>query len=145
MLHFTPVSPFAHPLERRSSPPPCERKLTVNRHPSSVIAESLFPPPAKSEADCRPIGDSMKLETTADQAVRASFEGMARYANVQVDLDSAKCTLAVSGSDVSAKHSASASHSVSLPCVVTKPELVTAEKRGNCVVVTIPLAAFATK
>ncbi|KAJ1640763.1 hypothetical protein T492DRAFT_831770 [Pavlovales sp. CCMP2436] len=140
MFHRTPVSPFLTPLRERSIP------IGVN-HISGGLAELLFAethPPPKSETyvpACRPIAESMKVETMTDQSWLVSFEGMARYTSVEIDCDSLKGTLTVSGKDVSANHSTTVSHAISLPCVVVKPELLSAETHHDSVVVHIPREA----
>jgi hypothetical protein len=93
----------------------------------------------------RSLGEMMKIETSADQAVHVCFEDMGDFDQHQIDYNKAMGTLTVSGTKTSANHSASASRTISLPCEVIKPELVTAETRGGRVVVTIPREAQSLK
>ncbi|KAJ1631443.1 hypothetical protein T492DRAFT_905917 [Pavlovales sp. CCMP2436] len=89
----------------------------------------------------RQLNQSMRVETSADQAVCVCFEDMAGFDQLSVDCNAAAGTLTVTGSNTSPNHSASATHIMTLPRGVIKPELVTAETRGGRVVVCIPREA----
>ncbi|KAJ1616075.1 hypothetical protein T492DRAFT_896236 [Pavlovales sp. CCMP2436] len=153
MFHLVPLSPYLDiPLDRRGG-------ALLRSTPTSLLdreLSSMFPGMGLGmgglggmgnmlEDIPRTLNQVMKVETSADQAVHVCFEDMAGYDQLHIDCNSAQGTLTVRGSNTSANHAASASRTISLPCEVIKPELVTAETRGGRVVVFIPREAQALK
>jgi hypothetical protein len=126
-------SPFAVESSQRGVPVAPPRRpvdVKVHRHVSTLLRR----PSGDSRSSC----ELVRVEA-ADGGIRVAFADMAAYDEVSVDIDTTTSVLTVTAYSTSACLSACARRSICLPRLASKPELVTAEKIGAFVVVTIPL------
>lgn len=63
---------------------------------------------------------------------------MGTYSKVDVSYDQASRVLTVKAEEGEGREKAEATRAVSMPCLVAKPELISAETVDGCVVVTVP-------
>ncbi|KAJ1632498.1 hypothetical protein T492DRAFT_868209 [Pavlovales sp. CCMP2436] len=84
------------------------------------------------------VGELVRL-AAVEGGWRVTIVDIAGYDEVSVDLDVKNSVLTTTAHSTSARLSASARRSICLPCVVSKPELVTVEVLDAAVIVTIPL------
>ncbi|KAJ1640762.1 hypothetical protein T492DRAFT_925961 [Pavlovales sp. CCMP2436] len=139
MFHLVPHSPPY--LDAPFAFNPCA--YAPAQRPSASCPSGMCNMPLKNFP--RSLGEMIKLETSNDEAVHVRFEDMSSYDQLEIDCNASQGTLTVRGVDTSANRSATAIRTISLPCEVIKPELVTAETRGGEVVVSIPREAQALK
>lgn len=63
---------------------------------------------------------------------------MGTYSKVDVSYDQASRVLTVKAEEGEGREKAEATRAVSMPCLVAKPELISAETVDGCVIVTVP-------
>lgn len=71
------------------------------------------------------------------------FDDMGFYSKLDVSYDQERGLLTVHGEEGTGRNKSEATRAVTLPCKVIKPELISAETRHGCVIVTVPAEAQA--
>lgn len=72
-----------------------------------------------------------------------TFDDMGFYSKVDVSYDKDSCLLTVKGEEGEGRDKTEATRAVTMPCNIIKPEMISAETRDGCVIVSVPSEAQA--
>lgn len=118
----TPPHPFGH----IAAPISTRHLLRLNTPPDPL----LLIVPARNLAS--------PLVPIVSQALKMTFDDMGFYSKLDVSYDKESCLLTVKGEEGEGREKSEATRAVTMPCKVIKPEMITAETRDGCVIVTVP-------
>ncbi|KAJ1634617.1 hypothetical protein T492DRAFT_836716 [Pavlovales sp. CCMP2436] len=93
----------------------------------------------------RAVGGLVHVKTDDTKALKIIFDDMSLYSKIDVKYDAESNVLTVMAEDGEGENKFEATRTVTMPCHVIKPELITAEVLDGNVVVTVPAEAQVEK